>query len=55
MLDFRTLQDHALPGRSDLPFKGAVEDKARSVYSGFIRLRQEAQKANASRPTANRC
>ena len=45
MLDFRTLQDHAAPRtRSDLLFKGAVEDKARSVYSGLIRLRHEAQK-----------
>ena len=44
MLDFRTLQDHAAPHtRSDLLFKGAVEDEARSVYSGLIRLRPEAQ------------
>src|SRR5574341_1475904 len=32
MLDFRTLQDHDAPRtRSDLLFKGAVEDEARSV------------------------
>jgi Fe-S cluster assembly protein SufD len=54
MLDFRTLQDHAAPRtRSDLLFKGAVEDKARSVYSGLIRLRQEAQKANAFQTNRN--
>ena len=34
MLDFRTLQDHDAPNtRSDLLFKGAVEDEAHSVYS----------------------
>ena len=54
MLDFRTLQDHAAPRtRSDLLFKGAVEDKARSVYSGLIRLRHEAQKANAYQTNRN--
>ena len=30
--------------RSDLLFKGAVEDPAQSVYSGSIRIRPEAQK-----------
>ena len=45
MLDFRTLQDHDAPRtRSDLLFKGAVEDTARSVYSGLIRIRPDAQK-----------
>jgi Fe-S cluster assembly protein SufD len=54
MLDFRTLQDHTAPHtRSDLLFKGAVEDKARSVYSGLIRLRPEAQKANAYQTNRN--
>ena len=41
MLDFRTLQDHDAPNtRSDLLFKGAVEDTAQSVYSGLIRIRR---------------
>ncbi|HEX6310165.1 MAG TPA: Fe-S cluster assembly protein SufD [Acidimicrobiia bacterium] len=54
MLDFRTLQDHDAPRtRSDLLFKGAVEDRARSVYSGLIRLRPSAQKANASQTNRN--
>ena len=54
MLDFRTLQDHAAPHtRSDLLFKGAVEDTARSVYSGLIRLRNEAQKSNAYQTNRN--
>ena len=54
VLDFRTLQDHAAPHtRSDLLFKGAVEDHARSVYSGLVRLREEAQHANASQTNRN--
>lgn len=54
VLDFRTLQDHAAPRtRSDLLFKGAVEDTARSVYSGLIRLRAEAQKARAYQTNRN--
>lgn len=54
MLDFRTLQDHAAPHtRSDLLFKGAVEDSARSVYSGMVRLRPEAQKSQAVQTNRN--
>lgn len=54
MLDFRTLQDHDAPRTSsDLLFKGAVEDEARSVYSGLVRLRPSAQKANAHQTNRN--
>jgi Fe-S cluster assembly protein SufD len=54
MLDFRTLQDHAAPRtRSELLFKGAVEDTAKSVYSGMIRLREEAQRAEAYQTNRN--
>jgi len=54
MLDFRTLQDHDAPNtRSDLLFKGAVEDTARSVYSGLVRLRPAARKASASQTNRN--
>jgi Fe-S cluster assembly protein SufD len=54
MLDFRTLQDHDAPNtRSDLLFKGAVEDQARSVYSGLIRLRPTARKAVANQTNRN--
>ncbi len=54
MLDFRTLQDHVAPRtRSDLLFKGAVEDTAASVYSGMIRLREDAQKAEAYQTNRN--
>ena len=54
MLDFRTLQDHDAPHtRSDLLFKGAVEDTAQSVYSGLIRIRPEAQKSEAYQTNRN--
>ena len=53
-LDFRTLQDHDAPRtESDLLFKGAVEDEAQSVYSGLVRLRPSAQKANAAQTNRN--
>ena len=56
MLDFRTLQDHDAPHtRSNLLFKGAVEDTARSVYSGLVHLRESAQKARRTRRTATSC
>ena len=54
MLDFRTLQDHDAPWtRSNLLFKGAVEDEARSVYSGLVRLRKSAQKSDAHQTNRN--
>jgi Fe-S cluster assembly protein SufD len=54
MLDFRTLQDHVAPRtNSDLLFKGAVEDQARSVYSGLVRIRPTAQRTNASQTNRN--
>ena len=54
MLDFRTLQDHDAPHTtSELLFKGAVEDEADSVYSGLIRLRPPAQRANATQTNRN--
>lgn len=54
MLDFRTLQDHDAPHtHSDLLFKGAVEDDARSVYSGLVHLRPAAAKAEAYQTNRN--
>ncbi|HWL42968.1 MAG TPA: Fe-S cluster assembly protein SufD [Ilumatobacter sp.] len=44
MHDFRTIQDHAAPHTSsDLLFKGAVQGRARSVYTGLIRIRENAK------------
>lgn len=48
MHDFRTIQDHDAPNAtSDLLFKGAVQDKARSVYTGLIKVRRHARGTNA--------
>ena len=54
MLDFRTLQDHVAPHtRSNLLFKGAVEDTAHSVYSGLVHLRRDAQHSEAYQTNRN--
>jgi len=52
--DFRTLQDHHAPRtESELLFRGAVADTARSVYSGLIRIRTGARGANAMQTNNN--
>jgi Fe-S cluster assembly protein SufD len=54
MHDFRTLQDHDAPSTtSDLLFKGAVRNRARSVYSGLIRVRKGAHGSNAFQTNRN--
>jgi Fe-S cluster assembly protein SufD len=54
MHDFRTIQDHAAPHTtSDLLFKGAVQDHARSVYTGLIRIREEARGTRAFQTNRN--
>ena len=54
MHDFRTIQDHIAPKTtSDLLFKGAVSDQARSVYSGLIRVGKEARGTNAYQTNRN--
>lgn len=54
MHDFRTLQEHAAPKTSsDLLFKGAVRDRAHSVYSGLIRVRRGAAGTNAFQTNRN--
>ena len=54
MLDFRTLQDHVAPRTtSDLLFMGAVADHAHSVYSGLIRVRRGAVRADAMQTNHN--
>ena len=53
-LDFRTLQDHAAPHTtSNLLFKGALAGDARSVYTGMIRVRPEANGTNAFQTNRN--
>jgi Fe-S cluster assembly protein SufD len=52
--DFRTLQDHHGPRtRSELLFTGAVADRARSVYSGLIRIERGAHGADAFQTNHN--
>jgi Fe-S cluster assembly protein SufD len=52
--DFRTLQDHHGPRtRSELVFTGAVADRARSVYSGLIRIERGAHGADAFQTNHN--
>ncbi len=52
--DFRTLQDHRAPRtRSELLFKGALSDASRSVYSGLIRIRNQAHGADAFQTNNN--
>lgn len=54
MHDFRTLQAHSAPkSTSDLLFKGAIGDKARSVYSGLIRVDKGAAGTNAFQTNRN--
>ena len=54
MLDFRTLQDHRAPDcTSDLMFKGVVDDRSHSVYSGMIRVRPEGRGTNAFQTNRN--
>jgi Fe-S cluster assembly protein SufD len=52
--DMRTFQDHAAPHtRSNLIFKGAVDDDARSVYSGLIHIHKGARKSDAAQTNRN--
>ncbi len=52
--DFRTFQEHVAPRtRSELVFKGAVADRARSVYSGLVHMHKGARRADASQTNRN--
>jgi Fe-S cluster assembly protein SufD len=54
MHDFRTLQDHAAPKtNSELLFKGAVQDHAKSVYTGLIHIRANAKGSVAFQTNRN--
>jgi Fe-S cluster assembly protein SufD len=53
-MEFDTLQVHASPhASSDLLYKGALRDKARSVFEGMIRVNKGAQKTNAYQANRN--
>lgn len=52
--DHRSIQDHAAPGcTSDLLYKGALRDRSRAVYSGWVHVRPEAQKTDAMQTSRN--
>lgn len=52
--DFRTRQDHLAPHTtSNLLFKGAVDDNARSVYSGMIHIGKDARGTVAHQTNRN--
>jgi Fe-S cluster assembly protein SufD len=53
-LDHHTNQLHKAPnGTSDLLFKGALKDRARSVYQGYVKVYPKAQKTNAYQANRN--
>ncbi|HKW71518.1 MAG TPA: Fe-S cluster assembly protein SufD [Candidatus Dormibacteraeota bacterium] len=52
--DFHTLQDHRVGNtRSDLLFKGALSDAARTVYAGLIRIEKHAARSDAYQANRN--
>jgi len=53
-VDIHTLQEHRAPHTlSDLLYKHAVKDRARTVFSGMIRVLPGAQKTNAFQANRN--
>lgn len=53
-VDYYTVQDHIGPDtRSDLLFKSALRDRARSVYYGLTRVGLEARNADANQENRN--
>ncbi|HVG46092.1 MAG TPA: Fe-S cluster assembly protein SufD [Longimicrobium sp.] len=52
--DHETLQDHSAPhASSNLLFKGAIDDEARSVFRGLIRVHPKAQRTDAYQTNRN--
>ncbi|MDQ3991085.1 MAG: Fe-S cluster assembly protein SufD [Actinomycetota bacterium] len=52
--DHRSIQDHVAPhGTSDLLYKGALRDRSRAVYSGWVLVRPGAQKTDAMQTNRN--
>jgi len=53
-LDYDTFQEHIAPSTtSDFAFKGALRDRATSVWRGMIRVERDAQKTNAYQENRN--
>ena len=54
VLDFRTFQDHDAPDTtSNLLFKGVVDDSSRAIYTGLIRVAEEAPGTRAFQTNRN--
>ncbi len=54
MHDFRTRQEHVAPRTtSDLLFKGAIQDQAKSVYTGLIKIHKDAKGSSAFQTNRN--
>ncbi|HVF07788.1 MAG TPA: Fe-S cluster assembly protein SufD [Actinomycetota bacterium] len=52
--DHRSTQEHVAPNcRSDLLYKGALRDRSRAVYSGWVYVRPGAQKTDAMQTSRN--
>ncbi|MDE2781658.1 MAG: Fe-S cluster assembly protein SufD [Gemmatimonadota bacterium] len=52
--DFNTSQDHVAPNaHSDLLYKGALDDSARGVFRGVIRVHEGAQRTDAYQTNRN--
>jgi Fe-S cluster assembly protein SufD len=52
--DHRSIQDHVAPNcTSDLLYKGALRDRSRAVYSGWVHVRPGAQKTDAMQTSRN--
>ena len=53
-LDYDTFQEHLAPSTtSDFAFKGALAERATSVWRGMIRVAKDAQKTNAYQENRN--
>ncbi len=53
-VDYHTSQEHMAPNTtSDLLYKGVLSDRARSVFSGMIRVHEGAQKTDAYQTNRN--
>jgi Fe-S cluster assembly protein SufD len=53
-MDFNTLQEHRAPSTlSELLYKGAIKDTARTVFAGLIKVDPGAQKTNAFQSNRN--
>jgi Fe-S cluster assembly protein SufD len=53
-IDYDTTQEHAAPNTmSDLAFKGVLDDRARAVWRGVIRVDKGAQKTDAYQENRN--